>query len=128
MLGAEPVVVAEPLDWEFLDAEFAIDPGKAEKIEFRVRDLQFQYDVKERKLTGASLRNATVGRTAEGKLTMRIVLDRGSMDVVLNNGEVYSMAPCPNRADKPVLTCSAKGGEASVGEVKAYQLRSIWEK
>jgi len=126
--GAQSVTVAEPLDWELLDVEFTIDPGKAKEIEWQVRDQKFQYDVEAGKFTGGSLKNFKVNRMSDEKLKVRIILDRGTMDVVLNQGEVYTMAPCPNQIGKPILTCTAKGGEASVAEVKVYQLNSIWEK
>ncbi|WDE97733.1 hypothetical protein PQO03_18060 [Lentisphaera profundi] len=61
------------------------------------------------------------------KLKVRMLLDRGMADLALNEGAAYFMVRVPNDPKKPILTCSAKGGESAVSEVKMYQLSSIWE-
>ncbi|OVE74167.1 hypothetical protein BVX94_01275 [bacterium B17] len=126
--GAESVVIAKKIDWVLIDVEIEIDPGKAEKIDLQVRDIKYQFDAQQGKFTGASLKNFIVGQTKDGKYTLRIILDNGSQDTVVNYGEVYTMAPGPNNIAKPLLTCSATGGEASISALKVHHLKSIWEK
>ena len=63
----------------------------------------------------------------EGVVTLRILLDRTSLEVFANNGQV-SMTSClvPTEQNTP-LELYAKGAAVHVESLTVYKLRSAWD-
>ena len=104
------------------NAEFEI--GTATAVVFRVRGTDVLYDVKAQTLTA-------LGRTAPlkldgNRLTLRLLIDRTSLEVFGNGGQV-SMATCflPPPDDK-MLAVHADGGSARIVALTVHPLRSAW--
>jgi len=61
-----------------------------------------------------------------GKIRLRILVDRVSMEIFANDGKMY-MPIRANAVDgKKGLALFTKGGNTTIGLLKVYQLKSIW--
>lgn len=120
--GQDPLTGVEG---ELLDIEAEIEVGSASEVGFAIRGRQVAYHVPEQKL-------ACLGREAPmtapgGRIHLRILLDRTSLEVFGNQGAV-SMPTCflPDPADLRVGVY-AVGGEARLALLEVRWLRSAWE-
>jgi len=63
----------------------------------------------------------------KGKLRLRALLDRCSVDLFANDGRAYLMdSACPDNS-KAALECYASGGQVTVKNIEFYRLNSIWK-
>ena len=109
-------------------------PGKAESpaqnvsdvsVEFTIRGASVVYSFKNKTL--ASLGASAPLEPANGKITVQILVDRASIEVYGNSGQV-ALSSCflPPAADKS-LKLQATGGPAKLVSLKVYPLRSAWD-
>ena len=119
-----------PLDsitGDTFDVEAVIEPGQAAECGFVFRGQRLVYEPAGEKL-------ACLGRTAglalvNGRLQLRLLLDRTSIEVMGQGGQM-TMSSCfvPPRdqsADKP-LTFFSNGGAAKIVSLKVRTLKSAW--
>jgi fructan beta-fructosidase len=118
-----------------ITGEFAVGAG-SEEVGFKVRGVPITYDVKAGQLTCApSLASvATAGdRTAPlqpvaGKIKIRFLLDRASIEIFANDGRVYMpMAVVPKDSERSIAVF-AKGEDAKVTGLTVHALKSAWLK
>lgn len=107
--------------WD-IDAEFA--PGSATAFGFRIRGQSVTYNVEKKQLRNGE---ATAEMSpSDGRLKIRILVDRTSVEVFGNNGEV--VMPCcflPSAIDQS-LELFAEGGETRIASMSLRKLKSIW--
>ena len=66
--------------------------------------------------------------TTDGTVKLRMIVDRGSVEVFANQGEItVTKLFYPDRLNMD-LELSSKGGTARITAMEAYRLRSIWLK
>ncbi len=63
----------------------------------------------------------------DGRIRLRVVLDRTSVEVFANDGLVQSANCYLPQQDKRALSGSASGGEARITLLKLWDMRSVWE-
>lgn len=109
---------------ELLDIEVELEPGSASEVGLTVRGERVSYHAGEQRLTCLG-REAPLP-TREGRIHLRILLDRASLEVSGNRGAV-SMPTCfiPDPAAMG-LDLYAVGGEAGVHRLDVRWLRSAW--
>jgi sucrose-6-phosphate hydrolase SacC (GH32 family) len=109
---------------ELFEIAAELTPGNAKLITFNLRGVQVVYDV-------ASQQLSCLGRKAalpplNGKVTLRMFVDRTSVDIFGNGGRLYmplGMALSPGNQS---LSLQAQGGEARVDSLTVYPLKSAW--
>jgi len=118
----EPLV--PPIEAELLDVEAEIEVGDATRVTMSLRGEPVAYDAEARTLTA-------LGRTApleteEGRIRLRILLDRTSLEGFANDGLV-ALSSCflPDLADR-TFRVEVEGGEARIVSLRVHTLRSVW--
>jgi fructan beta-fructosidase len=109
---------------ELFDLQTVIDPAQAKKIVLTIRGTPLEYDASkhELKLLGKSAPLAPV----DGKIRLRVLIDRSSIEVFGNDGAV-TMSSCfiPTRAsDRPPLALDGMG--ANVLSLDVWEMKSCW--
>ena len=112
------------LSGELWDINAEIEVGTATAIRFRVRGTDVRYDVSAQTL-------AAPGRTAPltldgGRLHLRLLVDRTSLEVFGSGGRV-SLTDCfLPPPDDQTLALYADGGTAKIVSLTVHPLRSAW--
>jgi sucrose-6-phosphate hydrolase SacC (GH32 family) len=112
------------LSGELWDIDAEIVPGGATDFGFRIRGRSVTYRVKEKRLSNGDA--AADMPPKDGRIRIRILVDRTSVEVFGNNGEV--VIPCcflPGEMDQG-LELFALGGAARIASMSIYKLKSIW--
>ena len=109
---------------DLFDIEMEIVPGQADEFGLRLHD---------RAITYAAGKVSCLGRSAplspvDGTVTLRILVDRTSLEVFGNNGEI-SLTSCflPKNLETK-LELYAMGANAHIKSLKVRKLRSAWKK
>ena len=91
----------------------------------RLRGKELIYKADEQKLSFGD-RSAQV-KPKQGKLRLRLLVDRTSLEVFANQGEVYMPLRClPDEADTREIALFSKG-DVNVKRLNAFELKSIWQ-
>jgi fructan beta-fructosidase len=109
---------------ELLDLETEFQPAGVEQVILTVRGVGVVYDARKAQVScqgkGAPL------KAQRGKIALRLLVDRGSVEVFGNDGQmalsVGALVPPENQS----LALTAKGGGAKVAVVKVSTLKSVW--
>ncbi len=116
-----------PLDGitgELFDIEADIVLGEASVIRLDVRGTPIAFSVKDAKLT--CLDKAAELHPIGGRIALRVLLDRTSLEVYADGGRV-SMTSCflPQPVEKEIAI-HAEGGSARIDSMKVHVLKSAW--
>ncbi len=112
------------INGDLFDISLVIDPKQASEIGFNIRGEVVKYNVSDHKLT---YRKASADLTpVNGKIKLRILVDRTSIEIFGNNGEV-SISTCylPN-ADNHKLELYSTGAPAKAVSLDIHELKSAW--
>lgn len=104
------------------DVVAEIEPGPAKEVGFRAGGRVVCYRDK-------ALHNGDASVPAQlhnGRLTLRMLVDRASIEVFANTGEVVLPACSLPEDGKPALELYANGGAARVVALDVYPLSTIW--
>lgn len=121
--GANPLAEVKGELFDF-GAEFR--PGGTEQIIFSVRGVPVVYDVKKGEVNCQG-KAAPLKPRKDGSVRLQILVDRGSVEVFGNDGQVALSAGVLVPVDNRSLALSAKGGQAKVSELKVSVLKSAWQ-
>jgi len=108
---------------DLLDICAEIDVRDATELEFNIRGVPIIYDVKRRELS-CSDRTASL-KTLEGKLQIRILLDRASVEIFAAGGLVYM--PLGVIPEESSCSCFLSGKGGRVVSLDVFKLHSIWK-
>lgn len=109
---------------ELVDVTATISLGDAKRVEFALRGLDIVYDAAAG--TIACGKYAALLPLDEGKLTLRALVDRGSVELFAGGGSVAISASHRPAADERGMSLVAKGGAARIESLEVYELRSAW--
>jgi fructan beta-fructosidase len=110
-------------DYYDIDADIAI--ADAGRIGFRIRDVEIVFDVKEQKLMSGE--ESAPLRIINGRIQLRILVDKTSIEVYANNGEIFMpLAAFPEDDVKKDLELFTEGGTAKVKMLAVREIKSIW--
>jgi len=120
--GANPLAEVKG---ELLEVLAELTPGTAEEISFNLRGVAVTYDAKKQTLS-------CLGKTAllpleNGKIRLRMLVDRTSVDIFGNEGQLYMPMGVVVELDNKSIAIAAKGGEAQINSMEAYELKSAWK-
>ncbi len=109
---------------ELFDVELEVDPAAATALGVWVRGLDLCCDLEQGTISFLG-RSAPLPRR-EGRVVLRLVIDRTSLEVFADQGQL-SMSFCflPEAADQP-LAVYARGGAARVTRLVVHELQSVW--
>jgi fructan beta-fructosidase len=112
------------LKGELWDIQAEFEPGTATQVGLTVRGEAIVYDVQKKTLT-------CLGHTApleleDGKLKLRILADRTSLEVFGNSGRVSLTSCFLPRPKEQELGLHIVGGKAKLLRITAIPLRSAW--
>lgn len=112
------------LSYDLLDLRADLQPGTATEVTLRLRGQAITYRAKDKKLIVQG-REAPLEQV-DGRITLRVLLDRTSLEVFANDGRV-SITNCflPRSTDK-AAEATATGGVARIVSMKANDLKSAW--
>jgi len=109
---------------ELLDVELEVEPGGARSLELNLRGIPVRWEA-------ASGTLFCCGRSAPlvpegGRIRLRALVDRTSIELFGNGGQVYMPLAVIPRAEDLNLSLSAAGGAARVCSGEVRILRSAW--
>ncbi len=109
---------------ELFDICAELDFGAASELGFVVRGLPIAYDRKAKTLScqGAS----AVVEPDGGKIRLRMLVDRTSIEIFTGDGRVTMVHCFVPPADDKALSLYAKGGDARVGSMDVWEMKSAW--
>jgi fructan beta-fructosidase len=108
-----------------IEAEFETAAAGAAEFGFRLRDSTVAYKVAEKKLH--ALDKSADLAPAGGRIKMRILLDRSSLEVFGNDGEVSLTSNFIPVAGRNGLQVYATGGSVKIVSLAAHKLRGAWD-
>ena len=112
------------LSGELLDVEATFDVNHGDSIHFDLRGIAINYDVKKQELSCLD-RKAKLA-PINGKVDLRILVDRTSVDIFGNQGQAYmpmgTIVPGANHT----LALHAAGEGIEIKSLKVYRLKSAW--
>lgn len=110
---------------ELLEIEVDIAPANARTVRFDLRGIPVTYDVQAQTLT---CEDKTAPLAMEdGRITLRMLVDRTSIDIFGNGGQLYMPMGMIVPEDNHTLALAVKGGEAQIYGATVYELKSAWQ-
>ncbi len=109
---------------ELFDISTEITLGNAEEIGFKVRGIPVAYDVEKRELTCQA--NKAPLDPIDGKIRLRLLVDRASVEIFGNDGRLYMPMGMMPPEDDLSLALYAKSGSAGPILKEVHEFRSAW--
>jgi len=132
----------EDIKGNLFDIMAEIELGDAEEVGFEINGFPVSYDVHERRLIAGSTgeKRARVEEEGKegrhdgdaalapvgGKIKLRILVDRMSVEIFANDGRIYMPMPAYRDLSNESLRIYAKGGTAHIEKLTIYEMESIW--
>ena len=110
---------------ELWDIEAELEPRSARAVGLSVRGVEIVYDSGTKTL--ACLGKTAPLEPADGRIALRVLVDRTSIEIFAGGGLV-TMCSCflPDLADRS-LGAFARGGEAGIAALTLHELGSAWK-
>ena len=107
--------------------EIEFDPGRSDALGFKIQGHDVQYTTKTKAVVSRRTYPMKVERI-DGRIHLRILVDRTSIEVFVNHGEI-SGTNCilPKETELPP-SLYVNGGDAIIKSLKVRELKSIWRK
>jgi fructan beta-fructosidase len=122
VLTAEDGEIAFETDRKIADIHVTVRPAAgANAVKLRFSDGEVVYDVTEGALRGCG--NDEAWNRQDGRVTLRVLIDRPMVEVFLNRGETYLLQ---RRKGQPLGKITLKT-EGVVEEFKVLGMKSIWQ-
>ncbi len=113
-------------DAELLDLRLEIEPRDAAEIGIHVRGVPLTWNRDRGEL--ACLDRAAPVRLSDGKLRLRVLVDRASLEIFAEDGLVYMPMGVVLKPEARGVRLSVRGGSARLAGGEAAALRSAWER
>jgi sucrose-6-phosphate hydrolase SacC (GH32 family) len=111
---------------ELLDIDAEIEPGQAAEFGFEIRGQRLAYSVKNHTLS--LLDKSAPVEPVEGRVRLRILIDRTTVEVYANEGRVpMSFCWLPRPGDRR-LGLFAAGGSAKIVSLRVHELKPAWQR
>jgi fructan beta-fructosidase len=109
---------------ELLDLTAELAVGDAAEVGFNLRGVTVSYDAKKQELSCKG--NKAALQPVDGRIRLRLMVDRTSIDIFGNDGRLYMPMGVLVPADNLSLEVYAKGGSGKVAALEVHELRSAW--
>ena len=119
--------------WELFDATFSVKLGGVERLCFEIRGVPVQYDAKNSVLWSGKgqppkgSKSRPVVEPQGDCLTIRAILDRCTLDLVVNGGQAHLVGEAYPDRTKPPLGLTEGAPHARLKNAKFIEMKSIWE-
>jgi sucrose-6-phosphate hydrolase SacC (GH32 family) len=113
------------IEGELLDIDAEFEVTEAESFGFVFNGLPVSYNMK-KNLLSCGEEEAEL-KPVDGKIRLRILVDRVSVEIFANNGRLYMPIRAYIKDEERGLTVFTKGGDTKISSLKVYQLKSIWD-
>jgi fructan beta-fructosidase len=110
---------------ELFEIQAEIEIGSVSEIVFNLRGNPLTYNVKD-KMLGCKGKKVKLD-PIDGVIKLHILVDRTSIEVFPNYGQVTMHLCFPLDPEKTLQYLSADGGKANIKSLKLYKLKSIWQ-
>lgn len=110
---------------ELLDIKADISPGSATLITFNLRGIPITYNTQKQTLSCAE--KIAPLKMAEGKISLRMMVDRTSIDIFGNDGRLYMPMGMVISSDNRSLAVQVSGGSATINSLEVFELKSAWQ-
>ncbi len=107
-----------------IDAEFEI--GDADEFGFLINGVSVKYNAEKNELSCG--RPKTRLKPIDGKIRLRILVDRVSIEIFANDGRIYMPIRAIPEEDQKGLYIFTKGGSNTISSLKVHELKSIWNR
>jgi len=122
LTGDKPTPLDVPAG-DLWDVRVQFGPGQAKQLTFTLRGVPIVYDVKAETLT---CRGKTMPLKARAEMSLRILIDRGSVEIFGPHGQVALVAG-GLLPEGRAFEVSSVGGPASVEKIEIDPVLSTWE-
>ena len=112
--------VSLPVAGELFDVEASFEVGSAKQITVDIGGNAATYDV------AKSTWNGAVSKPVDGKISLRVPLDRSLQEVWGNDGAVVITGARGKRGAVNAVTVKADGDGAKLLDLQVHELKSIW--
>jgi fructan beta-fructosidase len=106
-----------------IDAEF--ETGDADEFGFLINGFSVKYNVDKKQLSCENSKAKL--KPIDGKIRLRILVDRVSIEVFANDGRIYMPIRAIPEPDEQTLEVFTKGGNIKISSLKIHELKSIWK-
>jgi fructan beta-fructosidase len=111
---------------ELFDIIAEVEPGGAAEFGFSVRGVSVVYDVKKQEIRSG--RHTVPLKLQGGVVRLRLLLDRGSLELFGNDGRVALSAGVLVAPEKRDVEFFSRGGNTRVRLLEVHEMRSAWAK
>ncbi len=105
-----------------VNAQFA--PGASQQITFTFQGVNVVYDSVNQQISCNGKTNPLP--PVNGTVQLRMLVDRDSVEIFGNNGELYMPMPASNPQSTSLISLSCTGGAARFHSLTVSKLKSIW--
>jgi len=113
---------------ELFDVRATFDVDDAKTFGLDIGGNRVIYDVGAGKFSGFSMENDVSMTPVNGKISIRVLVDRPMLEIIGNDGRVYITTTRPARGDVNTVKAFADGGKAKLLGLEVNELKSIWKK
>jgi sucrose-6-phosphate hydrolase SacC (GH32 family) len=113
------------LGGELWDIRAEVELGEATEFGFKIRGEKVAYRVKEKKLEALGASGPL--EVKDGRLQVRVLVDRASLEVFGNEGKVSLTSCFVPKAEEKGLEVYCNGGNVRVVSLKVHELKSAWK-
>jgi fructan beta-fructosidase len=115
----------EDLKGDLFDVEVEFTPGAEAKTIFDFRGEKVIYDAKAQTLSSGNVRSPL--KPVKGVVSLRVLLDRTSIEVFANDGRLYMPRCITPKDDNLSLGATCDKGQVKVRSLHVHELKSAWE-
>ena len=112
------------LKGEFYDIEAEFEVGDATEFGFNIRGIPIVYNAEESKLSCEKLKADL--KPQNGKIKLRLLIDRLSIEVFANDGRVYMPIHALHMEENTKHEVFTKGDSIKINSLKVHEVKSIW--
>jgi sucrose-6-phosphate hydrolase SacC (GH32 family) len=125
----------EDVKGNLFDIDAEIDVGDADEVGFEINGFPVSYNVEKERLIGGEGKRGdefSSGETSaslapvDGKISLRILVDRPSVEIFANEGRIYMPMQAVRDLSNKSLKIYAKGGSARIEELTVHEVKTIW--
>ena len=125
----------EKVKGNLFDINAVIAVGDAEEVGFEINGFPVSYNIKKKLLVGGEGKEGSHFSSGEtkaelkpidGKISLRMLVDRPSVEIYANNGRIYMPMQAVRDLDNKSLKIYSRGGNAHIEELTVYEVKSIW--
>ncbi|HCO92660.1 MAG TPA: 2,6-beta-D-fructofuranosidase [Phycisphaerales bacterium] len=106
-----------------IDAEF--ETGIPDEFGFFINDFSVKYNVEKNQLSCED--SVAKLKPIDGKIRLRILVDRVSIEIFANDGRIYMPIRAIPESDERTLEVFTKAGNIKISSLKIRELKSIWK-